>query len=183
MENQVYERDYSEKRTGNFEELPQTNSLSELQKNVLPVFAAYLRQIPNVIVPEKRQAYGRILKKCDAFAELFHGKIRAMVDYEKWDANIQLTLCFAEFSNVEDFELLKDIAENAYNLCFTVGEDGSSIQMTVSIGYFDDLPMDETVTEETLARLEAAAAEAGITRCRSTGEKSWGLCLSLICRS
>ena len=140
MENIIFERDYAEERNKRREEMQATQHTgifdfvvnSGFLNSVSKAFAA----LPREVNPEKKAAYDRILVDLDKMAYLLGGKIKGIVDYTNWQADIYLTMRFAEFSSLEEMVLLKDIAEHAQTLTFSADEQGN-IRMHVMIAYFD----------------------------------------------
>ena len=94
------------------------------------------------------------------FAKRHHGKIHGVVDFEHWDAHIDLTLPMLEFDDSEDMPLLKDIGEKAHYCCITTQEDGK-FRFHVMINYFEEIMSEEYgdyLKFETLAEDEELAA-------------------------
>lgn len=101
-----------------------------------------------------------MLERCDEFAKRHHGKIHGVVDFEHWDAHIDLTLPMLEFDDSEDMSLLKDIGEKAHYCCITTQED-SKFRFHVMINYFEEIMSEEYgdyLKFETLAEDEELAA-------------------------
>lgn len=59
------------------------------------------------------------------------------MDYQKWQATIDLYQSLFEFCDKEALMLLKEIAERAENVTFSI-KDGL-LRMSVFIGYFDEV--------------------------------------------
>ena len=59
------------------------------------------------------------------------------MDYQKWQATIDLYQSLFEFCDKEALMLLKEIAEWAENVTFSI-KDGL-LRMSVFIGYFDEV--------------------------------------------
>ena len=88
------------------------------------------------------------------------GKIYGVVDFEHWDAHIDLTLPMLEFDDPEDMSLLKDIGEKAHYCCITTQEDGK-FHFHVMINYFEEIMSEEYgdyLKFETLAEDDELAA-------------------------
>ena len=58
-----------------------------------------------------KENYDYLLNRCDDYAKRHHGRIRGVVDYEHWDAHIDLYLRMLEFDDAEDMSFVKDIGE------------------------------------------------------------------------
>ena len=164
MENIIYERDYYEEyRTPNETDGIVHFIISSLKDNgFFRFYNAFLQQIPKVIVKENQKTYERLLQRCDELAQQRGGKIYAIIDYEKWDSKIKLTLPFIEFVLDDEMELLQDIAQNARSVCFDLSEDKTSIVMTIFISYFEEIPIDENNIETMFSLAEAAREQIGL---------------------
>ena len=101
------------------------------------VLFAEMNKIPKRVVPKEKADYEYLLGECDAYVRQFGGRIRGEVDYQKWQAIIDLYLEHFEFCDREALTLLKEIAERAENVTFSM-KDGL-IRMSVFIGYFDEV--------------------------------------------
>ena len=128
MENEVYEKDYGEE----FRERSDKSEGKDFLDTLMEVgfFQKYqeeMDKIPKRVVPKEKADYAR----------QFGGKIRGEVDYQKWQATIDLYLEHFEFCDREALTLLKEIAERAENVTFSI-RDGL-LRMSVFIGYFDEV--------------------------------------------
>lgn len=74
-------------------------------------FTKKMDAIPKVVVPKDKENYDYLLNRCDDYAKRHHGRIRGVVDYEHWDAHIDLYLRILEFDDAEDMSFVKDIGE------------------------------------------------------------------------
>ena len=111
MENTVFERNYEivekdDHATAVFERAFAPGGFME-------EFTKKMDAIPKVIVPEDKENYEYLLNRCDDFAKRHHGRIRGVVDYEHWDAHIDLYLKMLEFDDAEDMAFVKEIGEKA----------------------------------------------------------------------
>jgi hypothetical protein len=142
MENIVFERDYKEehKRSAAEEESSTSAAIFDrvMNSNFLKAYSDKMDAIPKVIVPEDKANYEYLLAKCDEMAKHWGGKIRGIVDYQKWDAHIYLTLPFAEFGCDEDLALLKEIAEKSHSVTFSATKDGK-VELNIFIYYFEEI--------------------------------------------
>ena len=134
MENEVYERDYG-------------TLLSEpdpAQRTMLKRMGAFLHDIdmqqPRMISPRGKFTYDHLLRECDAYCRLCCGKIRAVIDYQDWDAKIVLILpalcCFI----AEQKELFLDILLHAKAFSFLPVENTAAVAVEIRIEYFEKLP-------------------------------------------
>lgn len=138
MENEVYEKDYGEEFRARAKKAEGKDFLDTLKD--IGFFQAYkeeMDKIPKRVVPKEKDDYEYLLTECDAYVRQFGGKIRGEVDYQKWQAAIDLYLENFEFCDREALTLLKEIAERAENVTFSM-KDGL-LRMSVFIGYFDEV--------------------------------------------
>ena len=105
-------------------------------------FTKKMDAIPKVIVPEDKENYEYLLKQCDDYAKRHHGRIRGVVDYEHWDAHIDLYLKMLEFDDAEDMAFIKDIGKKAHYLCITPEKD-EAYRFHIMINYFQELISEE----------------------------------------
>lgn len=140
MENSVFERNYETEK-------PDERARAVFDRVFAPggfmeEFTKKMDAIPKVIVPEDKENYEYLLKQCDDYAKRNHGRIRGVVDYEHWDAHIDLYLRMLEFDDPEDLTFLKEIGEKAHYLCITPEEDGG-FRVHIMINYFQELMSEE----------------------------------------
>lgn len=100
MENTVFERNYEivekdDHATAVFERAFAPGGFME-------EFTKKMDAIPKVVVPKDKENYDYLLNRCDDYAKRHHGRIRGVVDYEHWDAHIDLYLRMLEFDDAED---------------------------------------------------------------------------------
>lgn len=100
MENTVFERNYEivekdDRATAVFERAFAPGGFME-------EFTKKMDAIPKVVVPKDKENYDYLLNRCDDYAKRHHGRIRGVVDYEHWDAHIDLYLRMLEFDDAEE---------------------------------------------------------------------------------
>lgn len=142
MENEIYERDYqAQEKTP---EIERANAIFDRAMNgsFLRDYAAAMDAIPKVIVPEDKENYEYLLNRCDEVAKHWHGHIKGVVDYNRWESRIELTLPCVEFGDPEDLSLLREIAEKAHLVTFTANQNGG-INLSIMINYFEELMTEE----------------------------------------
>lgn len=142
MENEIYERDYqAQEKTP---EIERANAIFDRAMNgsFLRDYAAAMDAIPKVIVPEDKENYEYLLNRCDEVAKHWHGHIKGVVDYHRWESRIELTLPCVEFGDPEDLSLLREIAEKAHLVTFTANQNGG-INLSIMINYFEELMTEE----------------------------------------
>ena len=150
MDTQIYERDYTTPKGEVSSDAQGSAKLLDysITSGVLKKMSEGFNQLPREINAEKQAAYERILSSLDSVAEILGGQIKGVVDYQNWEAHILAYLPFAEFSSLEELELLKDIAVNAQTVTFTATPDGG-IRLSVLIAYFDVIgDVEDTLAEE-----------------------------------
>lgn len=135
----TYERDYS--RQGSIYEPIRRQFMEDpTEREYLNIYAYCKKRVPKSIVQKDKEAYERLLKKCDGMVSLYGGKIKAAVSYERWQADIKLTLPFVEFCNGPGYELLRDIMESTDTFCIVpYGEN--QLVADITIDYFEELPI------------------------------------------
>ena len=97
MENIVFDRNYEEDKPD-----PLAQAIFDRVNapgGFLEEFSKKMDAIPKVIVPKDKENYEYLLERCDEFAKRHHGKIHGVVDFEHWDAHIDLTLPMLEFDD------------------------------------------------------------------------------------
>ena len=109
---------------------------------VMEEFTKKMDAIPKVVVPKDKENYDYLLNPCDDFAKRHHARIRGVVDYEHWDAHIDLYLKMLEFDDAEDMAFVKDIGEKAHYLCIAPEKDGG-YRFHIMINYFQELMSEE----------------------------------------
>lgn len=166
MNNNTYERDYQNQ--GNIYEPVRREFIENpTELEYLKIYAYCKQRVPKSIVQKDKEAYERLLRKCDAMADLYGGKIEAAVSHERWQANITLTLPFIEFCNGAGYELLRDITENSAT--FSVVPDGENrIMANIIIDYFEELP----IRREKMEALFCEACEQSRQKGRLSSEES-----------
>ena len=140
MENTVFERNYEivekdGRATAVFERAFAPGGFME-------EFTKKMDAIPKVVVPKDKENYEYLLDRCDDYAKRHHGRICGVVDYEHWDAHIDLYLRMLEFDDAEDMAFVKDIGEKAHYLCITPEESGG-YRVHIMINYFEELMSEE----------------------------------------
>ena len=140
MENTVFERNYEttvkdDRATAVFERAFAPGGFME-------EFTKKMDAIPKVVVPKDKENYDYLFNRCDDYAKRHHGRIRSVVDYEHWDAHIDLYLKMLEFDDSEDMAFVKEIGEKAHYLCITPEENGG-FRVHIMINYFEELMSEE----------------------------------------
>lgn len=139
MENIVFEKDYSQ------DQREDDYCLNVFKRAIYGSFAKdyqeAMSKVPKVVVPEYKANYEYLLQVCDGLAQQWGGSVRGVVDYEHWDAKIDLNLPFAEFCDADGLQLLRDIAEKSHSVTFQATEDGG-INIHIFNLYFEELISD-----------------------------------------
>lgn len=139
MENIIYEKDYTESEASAASESWSVEIWNQAMNGpFIKSYTAAMDAIPKIIVPEYKENYEYLLRICDGLAERRGGSIRGVVDYQKWNASIDLYLPYAEFSNPSDLKLLSEIAEKSHTVNFEASEDGG-IHIFIFNRYFEEL--------------------------------------------
>ncbi len=162
MENEVFERDYTtyKEADGGYSD--------EIFDQIMTggFFKAYteaMNQVPKVIVQKDKENYEYLLPLCDDIAKRHGGKIRAVVDYEKWLSYIELHLKFLAFEDTDEMNVLKEIAERAHSV--TIESETDGVFMRIMICYFEELMNDvqmEYIKYDSIMKDERLAEMLGL---------------------
>lgn len=114
MENEVFERDY---RAG----------ISPGQT----LHSSFARRA----VSAQKENYEFLLNACDNLAKQMKGCVKGVVDYQRLDAIIKLTIPFFEVSSEQDFQLIREITDRACTFCFEPTED-EWVCLDIFVDYF-----------------------------------------------
>lgn len=149
MENEIYEKDYTcpEEETASYHRTEMEYIFRQriAESEFVRKFDEKFKSIPRMINPKQKTTYNRLLNVMDGYAMKHNGHIKGIVDYKNWSAHIYITLPFFEFTNDEDYELLKEIRDNSYRLTFSTTDEGF-IRLSIAIEYFYELEnVDELV--------------------------------------
>ncbi|MDD3227813.1 MAG: hypothetical protein PHE09_01225 [Oscillospiraceae bacterium] len=142
MNNIVFERDYEEEHRKQAE--ADASSTERAIFNIatdggfLKAYSDAMDAIPKVVVPADKENYEYLLARADEFARRWGGKVRGVVNYQKWDATIDLILPFAEFGDADDRSLLMDFAEKSHSITFEATENGK-LKIHIFIYYFEEI--------------------------------------------
>lgn len=157
MENIVFERNYEELLEN---DAPYTPVLDQaIEGGFFEEYAKMMDAIPKVIVPQDKANYEYLLTRCDEFAKKHYGRIRAVVDYQRWHSQIELFLPMLEFDDEEDMSLLKDIGDRAHYVNISAQPDGGFC-LHIMINYFDEVMTEE---DENLIRYDALMKDEKLT--------------------
>ncbi len=138
MENEIYERDYSA-----VVETPESEKARAIFDRAVSGgffrdYTAAMDAIPKVIVQKDKENYEYLLSQCEKLAKQWHGRIKGVVDYKKWESHIEMFLPCVEFGTPDELALLRDISEKAHLVTFTANEEGG-ITVYIMINYFEEL--------------------------------------------
>lgn len=150
MDNIIFEQDYREPLKTETD--LKTNAIFE-QAMTGGFFKAYsdaMDRIPKVIVQKDKENYEYLLARLDEFAKRHRGRIRGVVDYQKWESDIEVFLPFVGFESVEELELMREIAEKSNNVVIEPHKEG--VRLHIMINYFA-----EEISEEEHSLLELGA--------------------------
>ena len=139
MENEIFERDY--RGTENKETLsPNQQKIWEyaVESGIFKAYDEAKRKIPKYVVQEDKEAYEDLLFRLDIYAKRKHGKIKGIVDYDKYEAHIYVDLPFFEACTPEDLTLLSYMGVRTHNVTFQASENGG-IRLSIRINYFDEI--------------------------------------------
>lgn len=145
MESIIYEKDYSITEQ---KEPKSPDIFTQLLENgFFDMYGTLIDQLPKKVIEKDKETYERVLHTCDDYAKQWHGKVYGIVDYDKWESHIHLTLPFLEIVSEEDRAFWKDIVDNASTICVENTEDGN-VKLKINIDYFEEVLDPETTEEE-----------------------------------
>ncbi|MBQ8416434.1 MAG: hypothetical protein IJX13_06005 [Clostridia bacterium] len=138
MKEEIYERDYFELKQRERELTKKSRDIFDIaaQTGIFASIGERLTALPHVIVPEKKKFYEECLRRLEGMAIWLGGKIKGIVSYKEYDAQIQLTLPFFEFSEKEDMELLTFVTSKAHTISIYPEQNGK-MRLVVYIDYFE----------------------------------------------
>lgn len=124
MDDIIFERDYRKIEPSEQDKWSEAVFDRAVNGGMLRAYAEAMDRIPKVIVPEDQKNYEYLLERCDAFVKRYHERIEGIVDYHRYQSEINMYLSFAEFGDSEDLAFLKEIADKSHAVCFLPGEEG-----------------------------------------------------------
>lgn len=147
MKNEIFERDYRRKATD--KDIETASNKQDIWDYAVKsgFFKAYdnaMKKIPKYIVQEDKEAYEDLLFRLDIYAKRKHGKIKGIVDYDKYESHIIVDLPHFEACCPDEFALLSDMATKTHNVTFKASEDGG-IRLSIRINYFNEIENTENV--------------------------------------
>ena len=139
MENEIFERDYriTEKSKNTSSKKPNIIDYAA-ESGFFKAYNDAMLKIPKYIVQEDKEAYEDLLFRLDMYANRLGGKIKGIVDYEKYNSHIIVELPHFEASDPEEYALLADIAAKTNIVIFEPSEDGG-IRLYIMINYFNEI--------------------------------------------
>ena len=159
MENQLFERDYrkAKRKAHGIVGAMNTAFVEELkQGDFFKKVAEAFSKVPRVVLPEAKANYEYLLMKCDAYAKAHGGKINGLVDYENYDATIDLRVPFLEIDKPEDKQFILDIVTRSTYFCIQPDGNGWT-RLHIFSMYFTDMMSED----ERVMIIEQAAEEMG----------------------
>ncbi len=155
MENEVYERDYTQLSDESlaFQQELKNSRMGEFLHNIKI-------QQPKVVSLKGKAAYEYFREEGDKLAKSVGGKIHAVVDYQEWTAQITLTLPLMSFYFAETKSLLALAILDTKMVSFVTAEDGKGTAVEIQVDYFEELSCGSSEeSEECLLNQMKAAAE------------------------
>ena len=154
LENIIYERDYAEEKMKCIEKESALHTQifdHAIESGFFKAYSDAMRALPKYIVPADKAAYEDLLPRLDKLASKWGGRIKGVVDYEKWESYIVLVQPFLEFTTEEEHNLLVDIATKTHIFNVTPTEDGK-VRIYIMINYFAEIGDTENLIEETIRK-------------------------------
>lgn len=84
MDDIIFERDYREAESGEYDEWCDEVFDRAVNGGMLKAYSDAMDKIPKIIIPEDKKNYEYLLERCDAFVERHRGRIEGIVDYHHW---------------------------------------------------------------------------------------------------
>ena len=141
----LYEKDYTTQETQMIITSPEAEDIEidpaitapdEPRLTLMDVYEVYDKVTAKRIIPEDKANYDYLLKRCDELAQRYHGQVSGVVDHDKFDSRIRLTVPrFLEFCFDDELVLLKEIAEKARTVSFEAAAEGG-LRLSIFINYF-----------------------------------------------
>lgn len=91
MDDIIFERDYREAESGEYDEWYDEVFDRAVNGGMLKAYSDAMDKIPKIIIPEDKKNYEYLLERCDAFVERHRGRIEGIVDYHP---GILKSICF-----------------------------------------------------------------------------------------
>lgn len=150
MENIIYERNYEEEyRRHDGNDTASTIFEIATDGGFIAAYADAMQAISKIVVPADKENYEYLLQRSDKLAQRWSGKVRGVVNYEKWEATIDLVLPFAEFCDRDDLNLLKEFADKSHTITFQTNDDGK-LRIHIFIFYFEEIADKDEIFESIL---------------------------------
>jgi hypothetical protein len=149
MKNIVFERDYEEDHH-KADEDSTTSAIFDIATDggFIAAFADAMQVIPKVVVPPIRKTTNICLND-QMNLHMLGWKGARVVNYEKWEATIDLLLPYAEFCDRDDLNLLKEFADKSHSITFQAS-DGGKLRIHIFILYFEEIADKDEIFESIL---------------------------------
>ena len=140
MKDDIYEKDYfAEHKKERENSIAESNIIKmAIESGVFASISKRMSALPHVVDPEKQKAYQICLQLLDTMARELGGKIKGVISYQKFDAQIELTVPFLEFSGKSNLKILQFLASQARDI-HIYNEKNGQMKLTVYIDYFESL--------------------------------------------
>ncbi len=93
---------------------------------------------PKKIIEKDKKSFFRLKDKLTLYARQHNGSVRAVINTEKWEARIDVTLPFFKCVTVDEHNLIKDITLNTKAFSILPLKDGG-ILWSIIIPYFENI--------------------------------------------
>lgn len=134
MENVVFKKSYPAPETESLDEKRNDefhSKLSELAKQM----DKFSQTLPKIAAPKWQYDYNEILKECDKLVQRYGGEIQGEINYENWNASIEITIPEFALIHPNDFKLLQHISESATYMGIFPTDD-SQLKIQITLRYF-----------------------------------------------
>lgn len=142
MDDIIFERDYREAESGEYDEWYDEVFDRAVNGGMLKAYSDAMDKIPKIIIPEDKKNYEYLLERCDAFVERHRGRIEELLTTI---TGILKSICFFPSQSLvirKTSDFLKEIADKSHSVCFSPDKDGG-IRVHIFINYFDELMPEE----------------------------------------
>lgn len=155
MDNIIFEKDY--RKNESYEESQMAKlglKCSDLlkEKGILKAYEKMVNEIPRLVCPKDKENYEDLLKRLDWLAYEEHGHIRSEIDFQNWEARIELLLPYFQVTDDKRKKLMQDIIERSEIFTIDSYENGMLL-FCICVKYFTKLDeVSEGWFEEELAK-------------------------------
>lgn len=133
-------RDY----TPRLAEEDELDRLPETLQMVRALIARYdaVKRLPHIVLPAAAAEFDHMVEACDTIALEFAGRLEATVDFERYEARINLDIAYIEFCQDDFMETLRRLTSSAILIRIFPLLASSLFRIEISMPYF--IPLADT---------------------------------------